>query len=56
MIDKQNLLQWISDKKYVFSEPYDTKTHETVCKSINAVLNRLEQSINSGEFEIKKIP
>lgn len=53
MIDKQKLLDWISDKKYVYSvdpEYLDSSTEIDFCMGAIRVLNMLQQQVKLGEF------
>lgn len=54
MIDKAKLLQFIEDKKYVYSidpEYLDTSTEIDFCMGAIRVLNILKQQVELGEFE-----
>ncbi|MNW10987.1 hypothetical protein D3C71_2083260 [compost metagenome] len=52
MISKQKLLQWVEDKRFVYSEPYENEEVENMCKQSLHILNALKRSIDLGEFVV----
>ena len=52
-IDKQKLLSWINDKKYVYSvgQEYLDREEIDMCKGAVKVLNMINYYIELGEFE-----
>lgn len=58
MIDKQKLLQWVSDEIYVYSEPYDdTDTPEDIrmYKARINTLRQLEIHIAAGSLDTEEV-
>lgn len=53
-IDKQKLLQWIEDEKFVFSGPYDaSESSDNILRYQGRLLqlSKLERAIELGEFK-----
>lgn len=58
MIDKQKLLQWVEDERYVYSEPYDdtdTPDDIRVYKAKINTLRHLEIHIAAGSFDVEEV-
>ena len=62
MIDKQKLLQWIEDKKYVFAvEDYDHRSADdspeeiAEWKGCMKILNALDMNITAGTFDVEEV-
>ena len=57
MIDKQKLLVWISDKKYVYSPDKETcEEYELgLCAGAKRILRMLNQEIELGEFGVEEV-
>ena len=56
MINKQKLLQWVEDKKYVYSpSASDSELDAAEWKGSRNVLFMLERDIENGEFVIEEV-
>lgn len=58
MLDKQKLLQWIEDKQFVYSEPYEeSDTVEKIVgyKNVVMILRVLKRDIDRNEFETPEL-
>lgn len=52
MISKQKILQWIEDKKYVYSGPYSDNWEAKRCIGSLNILSMMERDIELGEFVV----
>ncbi|MDQ0873768.1 hypothetical protein QFZ77_002427 [Paenibacillus sp. V4I3] len=57
MIDKQKLIKWIEDKKYVYTMDEELLESEEIalCKGAMKILNRLSWEISIGEFDVEEV-
>ena len=58
MISEQKLLQWIENKKYVYSvgpEYFDDIEEVSMCNGARKALNQLRHALETGEFGVEEV-
>lgn len=56
MLDKQKLLQWIEDMKFVYSvEDGDSQEYIRMYKGMLKILNTLDMDIRAGNLDVEEV-